>query len=470
MEEYGKMPDLEGPITRREILKKGIIGAAGLTVLPAVVAACSSSSSTPTAAPASTATPNATTGPTIVPSPTAPNYAGRTLTIWDYESADSAMGQSWAAAIDTFKATHPGVTVTHEAKAFEDIQSNASLILNSNAAPDVMEYNKGNATAGLLSTQGLLTDLTSVATKRGWDKILTPSLQTTCKYSSKGIMGGDKWFGVTTYGEYVMVYYNQDMFTKYNVAVPKTLADFEAAMDTFVKAGITPVATGGAEYTAQQIFYQLVLAKADRQFINDYEMYANAVDFHDAALTFGATEFAKWMKNGYLTKNEVSLTAQQAGDAFLAGKNPIFPTGSWWYGSFITEITKFKWGIFLFPGNTLAPGSSGNIWVVPSGSKNADLAEDFIDITLTTPIQNIMGRAGGLPVAADATAITDPALQTFNQNFQTLLKNDGLAFYPDWPVAGFYNVLVSNVQNLMNGQDPSKFLDSLATAYNAGKP
>ena len=224
------------------------------------------------------------------------------------------MGQSWAAAIDTFKSTHPGVTVTHEAKAFEDIQANASMILNSNAAPDVMEYNKGNATAGLLSTQGLLTDLTSVATARGWDKILTPSLQTTCKYTAKGVMGGDKWFGVTTYGEYVMVYYNKDMFTKYNVSVPTTLADFETAMDTFVKAGITPVATGGAEYTAQQVFYQLVLAKADRQFINDYEMYANAVDFHDAALTFGATEFAKWMKNGYLTKNEVGLTAQQAGD------------------------------------------------------------------------------------------------------------------------------------------------------------
>ena len=464
------MPDIERPITRRDILKKGAIGAVSLTVLPSVLAACSNSATPSPAATAPSTPSNATPGPTIVPAATTPNYAGRTLTIWDYESADSAMGQSWAAAIDTFKSTHPGVTVNHQAKAFENIQANASMILNSSAAPDVMEYNKGNATAGLLSTQGLLTDLTSVATARGWDRILTPSLQTTCRYSDKGIMGSGKWYGVTTYGEYVMVYYNQDMFTKYNIAIPKTLADFETAMDVFVKAGITPVATGGAEYPAQQIFYQLVLAQANRQWINDYEMYANPVDFHDAALTAGATEFAKWMSKGYMSKNEVALTAQQAGDAFEAGKNPIFPTGSWWYGSFITEITKFKWGIFLFPGNTLAPGSSGNIWVIPAGSKNADLAEDFIDITLQQPIQNIMGRAGGLPVNADPTAITDPALQAFNQNFQTLLKNDGLAFYPDWPVAGFYNVLVSNVQNLMNGQDPSKFLDALATAYNAGKP
>ena len=33
------------------------------------------------------------------------------------------------------------------------------MILNSSEGPDIMEYNKGNATAGLLSTQGLLTDL-----------------------------------------------------------------------------------------------------------------------------------------------------------------------------------------------------------------------------------------------------------------------------------------------------------------------
>jgi len=34
------------------------------------------------------------------------------------------------------------------------------MILNSADAPDVMEANKGNATAGLYAKQGLLTDIT----------------------------------------------------------------------------------------------------------------------------------------------------------------------------------------------------------------------------------------------------------------------------------------------------------------------
>ena len=59
------MPDIEGQVTRREILKKGVLGAAGLTVLPAIVAACGGSSATPTAAPV--ATPATPTGPVITP-------------------------------------------------------------------------------------------------------------------------------------------------------------------------------------------------------------------------------------------------------------------------------------------------------------------------------------------------------------------------------------------------------------------
>ena len=44
-----------GQVSRREVLKKGLVGAAGLTVLPAVVAACNSAAATPTAAPVTAA-------------------------------------------------------------------------------------------------------------------------------------------------------------------------------------------------------------------------------------------------------------------------------------------------------------------------------------------------------------------------------------------------------------------------------
>ena len=96
-----------------------------------------------------------------------PNYAGRTLTLWDYEADDSAMGIAWNAAIKEFEAK-TGREGEVPGEGFEQIKPTRGMILNSDSAPDVMEYNKGNATAGLLSKQGLLTDLTpAVASTAG---------------------------------------------------------------------------------------------------------------------------------------------------------------------------------------------------------------------------------------------------------------------------------------------------------------
>src|SRR5690606_33275331 len=136
----------------------------------------------------------------------------------------------------------------------------APMILNSDEVPDVMEYNKGNATAGFLSQNGLLTDITDVAIERGWDQILSPGLQTTSRYEN-GIMGSGPWYGVTNYGEFVMVYYNVDMFEEYGVEVPTTLEEFENVMQTFVDAGITPLSLGATEYPAQHVSTSLFLAR-----------------------------------------------------------------------------------------------------------------------------------------------------------------------------------------------------------------
>ncbi|MEV6349342.1 extracellular solute-binding protein [Actinoplanes sp. NPDC051851] len=390
----------------------------------------------------------------------------KTLTLWHYEGATSAMGVAWAKAIELFKAKHPGVEVKFEEKSFEQIQQNAQMILNSDSAPDILEYNKGNATAGLLSKQGLLADLSDQVTEYGWDKKLSASLQTTAKYDEDGIMGSGNYYGVPNYGEYVMVYYNKDAFAKYNLAVPTTFDEFVTALDTFVQNKVTPLAVGGAEYPAQQIFYELALSKADRAWVDDYQLYKNKIDFKGTPFTYGAQTFADWVSKGYIGKDSAGIKAEDMGVSWEQGKYPILISGSWWYGRFASEVKKFEWGSFLFPGNTLHPGSSGNLWVVPEKSKAKALAYDFIDITMSAEVQNLLGNSGGVPVAADASAITDAKNKELIENFNKLVTGDGLAFYPDWPAPGYYDTLVAGVQGLINGsKTPTGFLDEIAKPY-----
>ncbi|MGC0331649.1 raffinose/stachyose/melibiose transport system substrate-binding protein [Streptomyces sp. SAI-170] len=393
-----------------------------------------------------------------------------TLRLWHYEAPNSAMGIAWAEAIKEFEATHPGVRVTYEEKAFEQIQKTAPMVLNSSDAPDLMEYNKGNATAGLLSRQGLLTDLTPEATERGWDDKLGPGVRTTSLYDANGVMGSGKWYGVPNYAEYTMVFYNKDLFAEHDIPEPRTFDELTAAMDTFAEHDITPLANAGAEYLAQQYLYQLALSKADRSWVDAYELYRGETDFHDPAWTYAAQTFADWVDKGYLAGTSSGTKAEEAGVSFLQGKTPILFSGSWWYGRFQDEAT-FDWGTFLWPGSDLTLGSGGNLWVVPQSAENKELAYDFIDITLSKKIQNLLGNKGGVPVAADASAVTDPKSKKLIADFNTLTARDGLAFYPDWPVPGFYDVLVSETQKLLTGStEPDAYLDALQEAYDKGAP
>ncbi|PVG83981.1 sugar ABC transporter substrate-binding protein [Nocardioides gansuensis] len=391
-----------------------------------------------------------------------------TLRLWHYESANSAMGVAWDRAIEIFEEEHPDVTVTFERKAFEQIQQNAAMIINSEEGPDVMEYNKGNATAGLLSSQGLLTDLTAEAEERGWADQLSDSLETTARYDERGVMGSGNWYGVPNYGEYVMVYYNQELFEKHGVEVPTTLDEMTAAMDTFVDKGVAPLGMSGAEYPAGQLFYQLALAEADRSFIDSYQLYDGEVDFQADPLASAAETFDEWVKKGYISRDSAGLKAEDMGVQFMSGKVPMIVSGSWWYGRFKDEIP-FEWDSFLFPGNTFHAGSSGNLWVVPETSQAKDLAYDFIDITMRPEIQELIGNNGGVPIDADPSKIEDPKDSRLIENFNAVTEQDGLAFYPDWPVPGYYDVLVSALQGLINqSRSPEEVLDSLEGPYQEG--
>ena len=395
----------------------------------------------------------------------AASSAPKVLKVWWYEGAGSAYQIAWDQAIADFKKQHPGVSVQFSLKSFNQMQQNASMILNSSDVPDVMEYNKGNATTGLLSKQGLLTDLSPEVAKYGWDKLLTPGLQVTARYDGKGVMGSGDWYGVSDYAEYLMVYYNKAMFARYGLQPPGTIGQLTSDMNVFLQHGITPFANAGNDYLARQYLYEMELSQATPQQVQNYERYTGSVDFHDAAWTNAVKTFQDWVKKGYIAKNSVGLTATQAGNDFETGKNPMLMSGSWWAGTFESDIKNFSWGTFLWPGNTLNAGSGGNLFVVPKNSANKQLAYDFINDTLKPDVETLLANNGAVPVSTSTAGVTNPLNVQLIRNFQTLATSNALAYYPDWPTPSFYNTLLAQTQDLMNGASPSQVLGTLQNTY-----
>jgi raffinose/stachyose/melibiose transport system substrate-binding protein len=90
----------------------------------------------------------------------------------------------------------------------------------------------------------------------------------------------------------------------------------------------------------------------------------------------------------------------------------------------------------------------------------------LIGLTLDKKRQDLMANAGGVALAADAGAVSDPTGKMVNQTFSQLVATDGLGLYGDWPVPNFYQVIQSNTQTLVAGsQTPDHFVKQLSTAY-----
>lgn len=390
------------------------------------------------------------------------------IKIWYYEEDNGAQGKAWKQAIADFQ-KKTGIKVNFEKKTFEQIRQNASQILNSDDAPDVMEYNKGNATAGLLSSQGLLSNLNDYVKKYQWNKKITGSLAVPGRYDEKGVMGSGDWYGITTYGEEVMMYYNKDMFDKYGIAIPKTMSELEQAMQKFKDNGVTALSEGVAEYPLQHLWWQLVLQKADQRLIDAYQRYDGKVDWQGPAMTYATETIKDWVEKGYISKDSTGLKAEDAGQNFMKGTYPMLFSGSWWFGRFQSDIPNVNWEVGLFPETEKIPGGSGNIWVIPERSKKKDAAAKFIDMTLSKENQNLMGNSGGLPIAADPAQISDPKSKELIAGFNQVIKDDRLGYYPDWPTSTFYDELNAGLQELVNGtKDTKAVLTELQGKYDKG--
>jgi len=384
--------------------------------------------------------------------------------IWHFEAPDSSNGMAFGKALDEFKASHPDVTVDFQLKTFQQLQASGSMILNSDQAPDVLEYNKGNATAGLVASQGLLLPLDDYYKSQGWDKILNDGDLVLSKYDDKGIYGSGHIYGISVYGEYVSCFYNIDMFDKAGLKPPTTIDEWVADMEVFKKQGITPLALGAVDTSGQHLLASLAYTKADDTWIQNYQGLKAPLD--GAPYLYAAQTLVDWVNKGYISKDSTGMKDPDAALLFTSGKAPMYVSGTWNLGSFSSTIKDFKWGQFVIPTPKYSVGSTGNLWVVPKGSKNPDLAAEWISLTLSPKYQTELANDGGIAIAADPATITNPVGKNAIAVFNQIADKSGLGFYPDWPVPGYYDVLNQKDTGLFQGTlTPEQFVDQIKKVY-----
>jgi len=384
--------------------------------------------------------------------------------VWWFEDQGNAADRAWSKALDEFKSKHPDVEVRFERKSWDQLVTAGTMVLNSDSTPDLLEYPKGNASTGLAASSGLLEDLDPIAEERGWTKALNAAQLMLGRYDERGIFGSGPLVGIPNGAEFVTVFYNKDMFAENAIEVPKTFEDFEKVLDDFAKKGITPITTAANDYPALHLWYELALAKSNRNWVDQFQALKAPLEptpFMEASKTL-----QDWVTKGYVSKEATGLTASDMVGLFEAGKSPMVVTGTWYASEFNAKITSFEWGQFLFPGNTIHPASTGDLWVVPTAAKNKTLAYDFIDITLSDENQKALADGGGVALIANGEDISNPTGAELTKTASDIVAANGLGYYPDQPFPGYYAIILPKVQALIGGTiSPEDAVNEMKQAY-----
>ncbi|MDU4040500.1 MAG: extracellular solute-binding protein, partial [Bifidobacterium dentium] len=279
----------------------------------------------------------------------------------------------------------------------------------------------------------------------------------------------DTWYGMTSYAEFQRVYYNKDLFAKYGLEIPTTYDEFVDVCQKFVDAGVTPIAADAQEYGVMWLWWQLVSKNADSKFIDNWQLYKGDVDWDSKILTNSVNTINDWLDKGFISRNATGMKAEDTTQAFIKGEYPIYQTGTWNQGRFVKQITSFDWDAAVMPESNFAIGCAGNLLVIPEKSHHKDLSAKFIDYVLSEDVQNFLGNAGGIPVAADTDKITDEKSKAMIEEYSSYADDGKLSYYPDYAASNLTDAVPAAFQELVNGtKKPADVLKNIHEKYDTG--
>lgn len=263
------------------------------------------------------------------------------------------------------------------------------------------------------------------------------------------------------------VYYNKEIFEKYNLEIPETYDQFEKVVKTLVDKGVTPITLGNKDRWTGSMWYMYL---ADR--IGGSEALANAINrsgsFEDPALLKAAEEVKKLVDMGAFVKGFNGLSNDEAKGYFMNEQAAMYLMATWELPNYttspdVTQEFKDKVGYFKFPTyeggkgdiNSYVGGPGVGLFV-SENSKVKDEAKDFVSYLVKEWGKRSVSDAGVIPATVVDTSSTE-----LDQMYIDILNDLGnasnLTLYADVQMSSSVaQVHLDMIQSLFGGQATPK--------------
>ncbi|MCM3728362.1 extracellular solute-binding protein [Neobacillus cucumis] len=205
------------------------------------------------------------------------------------------------------------------------------------------------------------------------------------------------------------VFYNKEIFKKYNLEVPKTFEEYKNVVKTLAKNGVTPATVGAKDGWPASFWFMYLADRIGGPTILTDVIHGKA-KMTDPAIVKAGQEVQNLVDMGGFEKGASALSNEDAKGYFMNEKAAMFLTATWELPNYTTspdvkQDFKEKIGYFKFPTYEGGKGTDINSYVggpgvglfVAKDSKVKKEAKDFVGFLVKEWGKKSVTDAGVIP-------------------------------------------------------------------------
>lgn len=364
--------------------------------------------------------------------------------------------------ISGFEKENPNIKVDLQMLSYDDYFTKLQTQMAGGNAPDVFELNYENFVN--YAKKGTLADLSDYVAK---DKQFNKNEINKQAYDAFNYNG--KQYGMVESFSNVVLFYNEDLFKKYNVEMPKsdwTWKDERAAAEKLTRKVNGKQIWGTYSPVTMNEFYKVAAQNDGTLFNKDGKPTMNT-DANKEALNYMADNVLKYK----VSPSPAQMSGQKSEDLFKNGQLAMVHTGIWEFADF--KKANFKWNIQEEPGNKKkATHFFANGFAVYGKSKKKEAAYKFARyMSASKKVANIRIKSSWeLPALTDKDILKPYLKQTPPASRDVVFKSLNYLTLPP-VVSGFSKMsdeTDSEFEKVLNkSESPSTALDKLQKEFEA---
>ncbi|WP_379130713.1 ABC transporter substrate-binding protein [Paenibacillus sp. sgz500958] len=279
--------------------------------------------------------------------------------------------------IDAYMMSHPNVQIDVEALQDEPYKTKIKVYASSNQLPDIIQAWGQPSFLNPLLSNNLLLELDRAEFED--DGFVTSSIE--------GFSRDGKLYGLPRSADFMVMYYNKQIFAENGITVPKTTADLLDAAVRLRNHGILPVAINGLDGWTLPIWYEFMAQRHNGDFGRMDDAATGTIPFTSPGFTEAAAEMQQFAFAGGFADGWLSTDYGTARNLFVQGQAAMFFMGAWESGLATDENFSREFrsnvGAFAFPASDLGKASDIAAWYgggysVSRTSKHPEAAVEFL--------------------------------------------------------------------------------------------